>query len=104
MSGARLRSLSGREMVDALHAAFGEHPARVVHAEDLMVSGRFMPSAEAANYTSAAHLQASAGTLSVAARFSDFTGIPDIPDADPHGSPKGLRFALFCPTDRSPTW
>lgn len=88
---------SGGDMVDALHAAFGEHHARAVHAKGTIVSGTFKPSGLAANYTSAAHLQASAGTLKVIARFSDFTGIPNIPDADPHGSPKGFAVRIILP-------
>lgn len=87
---------SGGEMVDALHSAFGAHHARAVHAKGTIVTGTFTASTQAAAYTSAAHLQSSAGTLKVIARFSDFTSIPTIPDADPHGSPKGfaVRFVL----------
>src|SRR5580698_902737 len=87
---------SGHEMVDALHSAFGEHHARAVHAKGEIVSGTFVPSGDGSKYTIAPHFQKSAGTLRVIARFSDFTGIPDISDVDPNGRPKGfaLRFIL----------
>jgi catalase len=87
---------SGREMVDAFHSAFGEHHARAVHAKGTIVTGSFMPSGEGSKYTTAPHLQRSVGKLTVIARFSDFTGIPDISDTDPIGSPKGfgVRFLL----------
>lgn len=87
---------TGQQMVDALHSAFGEHHARAVHAKGIIVTGTFTPAPTVSAYTTAAHLQPSTGELRVIARFSDFTGIPDIPDADPHGNPKGfaIRFVL----------
>ncbi len=87
---------SGREMVDALHAAFGEHHARAVHAKGTIVSGSFLPVTGASKFTIAPHFQKSAGQLTVIGRFSNFTGFPDIADCDPNANPKGfaLRFIL----------
>src|ERR1700710_1786714 len=66
-----------RQMVDALHAAFGQHPnARAVHAKGIILEGDFTPAADAKSITIASHLQGK--TLPVTFRFSDFTGIPDI--------------------------
>ena len=88
---------SGREMVDALHSAFGEHHERAVHAKGTIVTGSFIPSRQASKYTIAPHLQHSAGKISIIARFSDFTGIPDVPDTDPNGNPKGFAIRFLLP-------
>ena len=58
---------------------------RANHAKGIMASGTFMPSAEAPGLSKAAHLQISG----VPVRFSDTTGVPGIPDADPNASPRG---------------
>lgn len=87
---------TGREMVDALHSAFGEHHERAVHAKGTIVTGTFLASAEASHYTKALHLQPG-GSIRVIARFSDFTGIPDIPDSDPNSNPKGFAIRFLLP-------
>src|SRR4051794_24174128 len=68
---------SPAELVDALHKAFGNNHARAVHAKGIILEGVFTPGISAATLTSAAHLQKEASKVMV--RFSDFTGIPDIP-------------------------
>jgi catalase len=88
---------SGREMVDALHSAFGEHHARAVHSKGTIVTGLFAPSKDASKLSTAPHLQRSVGRLQVIARFSDFVGIPDIADTDPNGSPKGFAVRFLLP-------
>jgi catalase len=90
--GAERRS--PRELVDALHAAFGEHHARAVHAKGVVLTGVFTPDPRAAGLTKARHLQSQTSTVTV--RFSDFTGITDIPDTSPSANPRGLaiRFTL----------
>lgn len=82
------------ELVHALHTAFGEHHARAVHAKGIVLEGSFEPDPEAAALTRAAHLQRTASR--VALRFSDFTGLPDIPDNHPAANPRGIaiRFTL----------
>jgi catalase len=82
------------QVVDALHAAFGKHPARAVHAKGVIVEGVFTPDAGAAALTKAAHLQKTASKVTL--RFSNFTGIPDIADNNPGANPRGIaiRFAL----------
>jgi len=82
------------QLVDALHAAFGQHPARAVHAKGIILVGAFAPSPHAASLTRAPHLQHTASKLIV--RFSDFTGVPDIADNNAGANPRGiaLRFSL----------
>ena len=67
---------------------------RANHAKGIVVQGDFVPAASAANITSAAHLQKTPSPVIV--RFSDATGVPNIPDADGNAFPKGIaiRFQL----------
>jgi catalase len=85
-----------RELLDALDALFGVHPGfRPAHAKGLMCSGTFTPSADAAKLTRAPH--ATAPSTPVTVRYSDGTGVPNIPDNDPAQSgPRGIaiRFHL----------
>jgi catalase len=72
----------------------GEHHGfRPAHAKGIMLSGTFCASAGAASLTRAPHLR---GETPVTVRFSDFAGIPTIPDNAPEASPRGLgiRFQL----------
>jgi catalase len=74
----------------------GIHPGfRPAHAKGILLRGVFTPSPEAALLTRASHIQRSSTEVSV--RFSDFAGIPTVPDNDPQGaSPRGcaIRFHL----------
>lgn len=68
---------------------------RPVHAKGLLLAGAFSPTPEAAALSRAPHFQA--GSTPVVARFSDFAGVPGIPDNDPNGAgPRGcaIRFQL----------
>lgn len=83
------------EIVDALNAVFGVHPgARAAHAKGIVCRGTFTPSADAQSVSKAAHLQRDAVPITV--RFSNNTGLPDIPDGNPDASPRGMaiRFHL----------
>jgi catalase len=82
------RAEDGAALVGDLHAAFGNHHARAVHAKGVILEGSFTPSAEAKGL-SAAELFAGA-SVPVTVRFSDFTGIPDIPDAIDDANPRGF--------------
>jgi len=79
---------SPAQLVDALHAAFGDHHSRAVHAKGIILEGNFTPDAKAATLSKAFHLQKK--TSKVTVRFSDFTGIPDIPDNSGLANPRGL--------------
>ena len=75
--------------------AGGVHPGyRFMHAKGIVVTGTFTAAAGAPSVSRAAHLQG--GAIPVTVRFSDATGVPNIPDTDPNAGPRGLaiRFAL----------
>jgi catalase len=79
------------ELVNDLHAAFGEHHARAVHAKGIILTGTFTPDPAAVSLTIA---NTFTGPVPVIVRFSDFTGIPDISDTDPLASPRGFAMKL----------
>lgn len=81
-----------QDLVAGLHTAFGVHHARAVHAKGTILQGTFTPSREARELTSAAAF--AGGTVPVTARFSDFTGIPDISDATGAANPRGFAVKL----------
>ena len=85
-----------QQLLDAFDATFGLHPGfRPAHAKGLMCSGLFTPSPEAANLTRAPH--ASRPSTPATVRYSNSTGLPNIPDNDPKQSgPRGtaIRFHL----------
>ena len=66
---------------------------RANHAKGVMVEGTFTPSPSAASFSKAPHFVKSVPVL---VRFSDTTGVPTLPDADPNASPHGIaiRFTL----------
>jgi len=82
-------------LVGALNTlAGGPHPGfRANHAKGVLVTGTFTPAKTAPSFSSAAHF---AKAVPVLVRFSDTTGVPDIPDASPNASPHGMaiRFKL----------
>jgi catalase len=74
---------------------FGEHPGiRPAHGKGTLLNGTFTPSAAAADLSIAQHFQQASTPVFV--RFSDSTGLPNIPDTDPNALPKGIavRFVL----------
>jgi catalase len=75
-------------MVGAFHTAFGAHHARAVHAKGIVLEGTFTPAPEARTIARAAVF--SEGPIPVTVRFSDFTGIPDIPDTVGDANPRGM--------------
>jgi len=70
---------------------------RANHAKGIMVSGTFTPAATAAGLSEAMHLQK--GSVPVLVRFSDATGVPNIPDADPNANPHGMAIRFQLPKD-----
>ncbi|CAN5860095.1 hypothetical protein BH11PLA1_BH11PLA1_18260 [soil metagenome] len=86
---------SAKDMVNALHTAFGEHHARAVHTKGMMLEGTFTPAPEAQTLTKAPVF--AAGTLPVIARFSVFAGVPTLPDTDDGAAPSGFAFKLKNP-------
>jgi catalase len=84
-----------RDMLQAFdNVNGGEHQGfRPAHAKGVMFSGTFHASTDAASLTRAPHLH---GETPVTVRFSDFAGIPTIPDFANEASPRGfaVRFHL----------
>jgi catalase len=68
---------------------------RFMHAKGIVVSGTFTPSKEAKGLSRAAHFSGPAVPVTV--RFSDGTGVPNIPDTDPRGGPRGIAIRFNIP-------
>ena len=75
-------------LVAALHDAFGAHHARAVHAKGIILEGTFTPTQEARELSSASLF--AGAEVPVTVRFSDFTGLPDIPDTADGANPRGF--------------
>ncbi len=92
-------SAAPADLVNAFHSAFGDHHARAVHTKGIILEGTFIPDAQAATLTKAAHLQKDSSRVVV--RFSDFTGLPEIPDNTSSASPRGLAIKFSLPGSAS---
>ena len=82
-------------IVGAMEAISGKHPGfRSAHAKGVVCEGQFVPAASAPGLSKALHFQGESVKATV--RFSDSTGLPDIPDTAAGASPHGLavRFHL----------
>ena len=81
--------------VDALNKLSGGPHAgfRANHAKGVLVAGTFTPAKGAAAFSKAPHF---ARSVPVLVRFSNATGVPNLPDADPNASAHGvaIRFQL----------
>ena len=86
------------ELVQDLHGVFGNNHARAVHAKGIVLTGHFTPSAEARRLSKAAVFVKSTPVI---VRFSDFTGIPTIPDNISDASPRGLAIKFGTVDDAS---
>jgi catalase len=84
------------QIVDAMNKVFGIHPGfRANHAKGLVVEGHFKASAEAANLSKA--LLFNGEEIPLTARFSDSTGVPQIPDGAPNANPHGIAMKFHLP-------
>jgi catalase len=84
-----------QDLLGQFDVMFGRHPGlRPAHAKGVLLTGSFKPSAEAASLTRAPHAMRASTPVTV--RFSDATGIPNLPDNDPNANPRGIgiRFHL----------
>jgi catalase len=93
-SDERLIQLAN-DLIAQFDTLFGQHPGfRPAHAKGVLLTGRFTPSREAALLTRAPHIARE--FTPVTARFSNATGLPQLPDNDPNANPRGLaiRFHL----------
>jgi len=84
-----------RDLLQAFDDLFGLHPGfRPVHAKGILLSGVFTPSAAVGALTKAPHV--SRPSIRVSARFSDFAGVPTVPDYDAEGaSPRGIAIRFY---------
>src|SRR5690242_16600277 len=84
-----------RDLLASFDAVFGLHAGfRPVHAKGIMCAGTFTPSPVAATLTKAPHIVQP--TTRVVVRFSDFAGVPTIPDNDLEGaSPRGMAIRFY---------
>ncbi len=90
----RVVALAG-EVLQQFDQLFGLHPGfRAAHAKGVMLTGTFKPAAGAKALTKAPHVNRE--STPVTARFSNSTGVPDIPDHVSDANPRGLalRFNL----------
>ncbi|KAE9388210.1 heme-dependent catalase [Gymnopus androsaceus JB14] len=86
---------TSQELVETLQGAFGKHAGmRPAHAKGLLFTGTFTPTETASALSIAPHFTSPNTPLLV--RFSNSTGIPQIPDNDPNADPRGIaiRFDL----------
>lgn len=84
------------QIVDAMNKVFGVHPGfRANHAKGVLAEGSFTASPDAAALSRAVLFNGS--TIPVTVRFSDSTGIPDLPDGSPQANPHGMAIKYHLP-------
>ncbi len=91
---AHLLSLSA-DILKQFETLFGSHPGlRPAHAKGALLEGTFTPAPGARYLTTAPHIARESTPVTV--RFSNATGLPQIPDNNPNASPHGMatRFHL----------
>jgi catalase len=84
-----------RDALQAFDDLSGLHPGfRPVHAKGILLSGVFTSSTGVDALTKAPHV--SRPSIRVAVRFSDFAGVPTVPDYDSEGaSPRGVAIRFY---------
>jgi catalase len=84
------------QLVDAMNKLWGAHPGfRANHAKGVVTEGSFKASPEAAALSKAVLFDGS--TIPVTVRFSDSTGIPDLPDGSGFANPHGMALKFHLP-------
>lgn len=84
------------QIVDALNKAFGAHPGfRANHAKGVVVEGSFTPAAGASALSKASLFAGPA--IPVTVRFSDATGVPNLPDGADVANPHGMAIKFHLP-------
>jgi catalase len=83
------------QIVDLANKVDGVHPGfRAFHAKGVVVEGSFKASPEAARLSRATLFNGS--TIAVTARFSDGSGMPNVPDGSP-AMPRGIAIKYHLP-------
>jgi catalase len=83
------------DLLQQFDQLFGLHPGfRAAHAKGTLLTGTFTPSAGAKALSRAPHIMRDHTPVTV--RFSNSTGLPEIPDSAPEANPRGMaiRFDL----------
>jgi catalase len=83
-----------RDALQAFDDLFGLHPGfRPTHAKGILLSGSFTPAAGVGALTKAPHVNRP--SIRIGVRFSDFGGIPTVPDYDENASPRGFAIRFY---------
>jgi catalase len=84
------------QVVEALHKVFGQHAGfRANHAKGIVAEGSFKASPVAAELSRAVLFDGR--TIPVTVRFSDSTGIPNLPDGADLANPHGMAIKYHLP-------
>jgi catalase len=84
------------QIVDAMNKAYGVHPGfRANHAKGVVAEGTFIATPEAARLSKAVIFNGS--PIPVTVRFSDSTGIPNLPDGSALANPHGMAIKFHIP-------
>ena len=79
----------------------GPHPGyRANHAKGILVVGSFAADKNASRLCAAAQFKPGQ-VVPILVRFSNTTGVPNLPDADPHASPHGMAIRFQLPDGTS---
>lgn len=84
------------QSVDAMNKLFGVHPGfRANHAKGVVATGTFKPTQQAAELSKATLFKG--GGIPATVRFSDATGVPNVPDGSREANPHGLAIKFHLP-------
>jgi catalase len=84
------------QLVDVMNKLYGVHPGfRANHAKGVVVEGSFTATPEGAELSKAAIF--TGAKIPVTVRFSNSTGVPNIPDGDPNANPHGISIKYHLP-------
>jgi catalase len=87
-------TITATEAIDAVNDVFGKHAgSRALHAKGILLKGTFTAFPQAAELTTAAHMQG--GEIPATFRFSNGAGNPHHPDYAP--DPRGLAAKFYLP-------
>jgi catalase len=93
---ARAEESIEEQLIDAMHKVFGVHPGfRANHAKGIVVEGSFKASSEAAALSPAELFNGN--SIPATVRFSDATGIPNVPDGADVANPHGMAIKFHLP-------
>jgi catalase len=80
---------TAEQIIAVMNKVWGDHPAtRANHAKGVVLEGVFTPSPTGKSLSKAPLF--SAASVPVTVRYSDSTGVPNMPDGDPNANPHGM--------------